>query len=82
MSMYLVHVVPGERGAVVMTDCEQPCGCLELNPGPLEESVLLTDESSLQSQGQCCLLQATSTFNFIFMCIGVKVSSDHLELEL
>jgi hypothetical protein len=29
--------------------CEQPCGCWELNSGPLEEqSVLLTTEPSLQ----------------------------------
>jgi hypothetical protein len=31
--------------------CEPPCGCWELNSGPLEEqSVLLTAESSLQCQ--------------------------------
>ena len=30
--------------------CELPCGCWELNPGPLEEQpVLLTAELSLQS---------------------------------
>jgi hypothetical protein len=30
--------------------CEPPCGCWELNSGPLEEKpVLLTAESSLQS---------------------------------
>jgi hypothetical protein len=29
--------------------CEPPCGCWELNSGPLEEqSVLLTNEPSLQ----------------------------------
>jgi len=33
-----------------LTDgCEPPCGCWELNPGPLEEQpVLLTDKPSLQ----------------------------------
>ena len=34
----------------VLTDgCEPPCGCWDLNSGPLEEqSVLLSAESSLQ----------------------------------
>jgi hypothetical protein len=31
--------------------CEPPCGCWDLNSGPLEEqSVLLTAEPSLQTQ--------------------------------
>ena len=34
---------------LVMDGCEPPCGCWELNLGPLEEqSVLLTAEPSLQ----------------------------------
>ena len=34
----------------IMDGCESPCGCWELNSGPLEEqSVLLTVEPSLQS---------------------------------
>ncbi|XP_050003558.1 adiponectin receptor protein 1 [Alexandromys fortis] len=36
--------------------CELPCGCWELNPGPLEEqSVLLTTEPSLQPHKMSCL---------------------------
>ena len=39
----------GSSGAGVTNGCELPCGCRELNPGPLEEQqVLLTDEPSLQ----------------------------------
>jgi hypothetical protein len=36
---------------IIVTDgCEPPCGCWELNSGPLEEqSVLLTPELSLQT---------------------------------
>ena len=35
-------------GTGVIDSCELPCGCWELNPGPLEEqSLLLTTESSL-----------------------------------
>ena len=39
-----------KRALYPITDgCEQPCGCWELNSGPLEEqSVLLTTEPSLQ----------------------------------
>jgi hypothetical protein len=39
-----------KRASDPITDgCEPPCGCWELNSGPLEEqSVLLTSESSLQ----------------------------------
>jgi hypothetical protein len=38
------------RASDLITDgCELPCGCWELNPGPLEkQSVLLTHEPSLQ----------------------------------
>ena len=41
-----------KRASDLMTDgCEPPCGCWELNLGPLEEqTVLLTTESSLQPQ--------------------------------
>ena len=40
-----------------MTDgCEPPCGCWELNVGPLEEQpVLLTTEPSLQPPTTCFL---------------------------
>jgi hypothetical protein len=40
-----------KRAADPITDgCESPCGCWELNSGPLEEqSVLITTELSLQS---------------------------------
>jgi hypothetical protein len=46
----------------LITDgCEPPCGCWELNSGPLEEqSVLLTTESSLQPQ-QLSLTEAFSS---------------------
>jgi hypothetical protein len=39
-----------KRASDPITDgCEPPCGCWELNSGPLEEqSVLLTSEPSLQ----------------------------------
>ena len=44
-----------KRAPDLITDgCEPPCGCWELDLGPLEEqSVLLTTEPSLQSQFQC-----------------------------
>jgi hypothetical protein len=42
----------------ITDDCEPPCGCWELNSGPLEEqSVLLTTEPSLQPQ---CVLFLTA----------------------
>jgi hypothetical protein len=39
-----------KRASDLITDgCEPPCGCWDLNSGPLEEqSVLLTTEPSLQ----------------------------------
>jgi hypothetical protein len=39
-----------KRASDLITDgCEPPCGCWDLNSGPLEEqSVLLTPEPSLQ----------------------------------
>ena len=45
--------------------CELPCGCWELNPGPLEEQlVILTIEQSLQPQGPRFLLLL---FVFVFV---------------
>jgi hypothetical protein len=36
---------------LITDDCEPPCGCWDLNSGPLEEqSLLLTAEPSLQSK--------------------------------
>ena len=41
-----------DPGTGVTSTCELPCGCWELNPGPLEEQpVLLTAEPSLQPLG-------------------------------
>ena len=40
----------GSPGTGDPGNCDPPCGCLELNPGPLEEQlVLLIAEPSLQS---------------------------------
>jgi hypothetical protein len=46
-----------KRALVLITDgCESPCGCWELNSGPLEEqSVLLIAEPSLQPPFQIFL---------------------------
>ena len=39
----------GSPGTRVTNSCELPCGCWELNPGPLQEQqVFLTTEPSLQ----------------------------------
>jgi hypothetical protein len=49
-----VHLFEGARspGTEVTDSCELPCGCWELNLGPLEEQpVLLTMEPSLQLRG-------------------------------
>jgi hypothetical protein len=45
---------PEEGLDPITVGCEPPCGCWELNSGPLEEhSVLLTAERSLQPQEAC-----------------------------
>ena len=82
-------------GTGVIDSCEQPCGCWELNPGPLEEhAVLTTTEPALQ-------LPSISFLRFIYfmymnvllhvcMCTmyvpsalwGQKRSMDSLEMEL
>ena len=51
LTLFYVHWCEGVRspGTGFSDSCELPCGCWELNPGPLEEqSVLLTAEPSLQ----------------------------------
>jgi hypothetical protein len=49
-SLLLSSDTPEERALDPITDgCELPCGCWDLNSGPLkEQSVLLTAEPSLQ----------------------------------
>lgn len=56
MCFYLcsLHVCEGIRnpGTGVTDKCELPCGCWEMNPGPLEElPVLLTTEPCLEPVG-------------------------------
>jgi hypothetical protein len=53
-----------KRASDPITDgCEPPCGCWELNPGPLEEqSVLLTAEPSLQPLYRVLLSQFSRLF--------------------
>ena len=48
--IYYVYNILQARGRHLITDgCEPPCGCWELNSGPLEEqAMLLTTEPSLQ----------------------------------
>ena len=49
-------------GTGVTDSCELPCGCWELNPGPLEEqSVLLTAEPSFQPQASSSLMTHISS---------------------
>ena len=48
---FLPRVPASQKGApgLIIDGCKPPCGCWELNSGPLEEqSVLLTSEPSLQ----------------------------------
>jgi hypothetical protein len=49
---YMYAQTHQKRASDLFTDgCEPPCGCWDLNSGPLEEqSVLLTTEPSLQPQ--------------------------------
>jgi hypothetical protein len=55
----------------IIDGCEPPCGCWELNSGPLEEqSVLLTTEPSLQP----CSSFFVCLFCFVFVFIWDRVS--------
>ena len=59
--------------------CEPPCGCWELNSGPLEkQSVLLTAETSLQPSTMATLFLFVCFFETGFLCIALAV----LELTL
>ena len=63
-----------KRASDPITDvCEPPCGCLELNSGPLEEqSVLLTAEPSRQPRLVAVLLSIIDT-----VIIGSYVAALH-----
>jgi hypothetical protein len=53
-----------KRASDLITDgCEPPCGCWDLNSGPLEEqSVLLTAEPSLQPMSDSSLCYFSKEF--------------------
>jgi hypothetical protein len=45
-----MSAIPKRAPDLIMDGCEPPCGCSELNSGPLEKQpVLLTSEPSLQA---------------------------------
>jgi hypothetical protein len=53
------------RGYLIIDGCEPPCGCWELNSGPLEEqSVLLITEPSLQPPA-LWFVSPLGTMNFL-----------------
>jgi hypothetical protein len=65
---YIVAVFRHSRGVqkiLLQMVCEPPCGCWELNSGPLEEqSVLLTTEPALPAQDTCFHL-------FTIVCVSL-----------
>jgi hypothetical protein len=65
-----------KRASDPITDgCEPPCGCWELNSGPLEEhSVLLTTKPSLQPY--------IFTFNHLYMCELGSVYMSAVPMEI
>jgi hypothetical protein len=52
MNTLLLSSVTHQKSALdpIRDGCEPPCGCWELNSGPLEEQSVLTPEPSLQPQ--------------------------------
>jgi hypothetical protein len=71
-----------EEGSDPITDgCEPPCGCWELNSGPLEEqSVLLTTEPSLQPPQFLKMKVTTNIMSFLLkFCCGNKRKFVELE---
>ena len=66
---------PGE--GPITDGCEPPCGCWELNLGPLEEqSVFLTTEPSLQPSFTFLKIL------YVYGCFTMDVSGMPLKLEL
>jgi hypothetical protein len=64
-----------------MDGCKPPCGCWELNSGPLEEqSVLLTAEPSLQPSFQALGSQAAD--NGVSIGVTLLVLTEHSALYL
>ena len=65
------YVLPAKSsGTGVKDTCELPCGCWELNPGPLEEQlVLLTTNPFLQLQHIHFKFSGASVANFLTFLI-------------
>jgi len=71
--------VPGQKemtrspGTGVTDSCELPCGCWELNSGPLQEQlVFLTTEPSLQPKGDFFFLM----LNKVEASLKVEMAGD------
>ena len=60
-----------KRAPDLTTDgCEPPCGCRELNSGPLEEqAMLLITEPSLQPLNLCFLMTPYLLFSYIYFML-------------
>jgi hypothetical protein len=81
----------GQKRALDLTTdgCELPCGCWELNPGPLEEQpVLLSSEPSLQPKvlifinalvSRCCH-KITTVCLFILVVCATMLGVDHEDI--
>ena len=64
-------------GTGVTDGCELPCGCWELNPGPLEK--LLTAEPSLQPLIQWCnAVETANVFPLVSVLLSIKPRASHM----
>ena len=65
-----VYMPAGQKRApdLITDGCEPPCGCWELNSGPLEEqAMLLTTEPSLQPHVVRFILRSLIHLNLSFV---------------
>jgi hypothetical protein len=70
-----VYLQIGSHGTTVIDGCEPPCGCRELNSGPVEEPLLLTTEPSPQPLFSIILIAKISSYKFpsrLFRCLKIQ----------
>jgi hypothetical protein len=82
-TLYFLQTLQKRASDPITDGCEPPCGCWELNLGPLEEVlVLLTTEPSLQPLNVCLLITCTRVCVCVCVCVCARARARMLKVCL
>ena len=78
-TIFCLYVCRPEKGTRLITDgCEPPCGCWEMNSGPLEEqAMLLTTEPSFQPFHSFLNIYF---YVYVYACVSYTICVQYLQM--